>query len=94
MHWSFVLVPSLIAGAAASAQPADPVARGAALYAINCLECHGPTAVEGEVGDIRGLGLGTVTGAVRAGPGMMPTIALSSDEIAAIVAYLANLRSD
>ena len=70
---------------------ADPVALGAALYADNCLQCHGPTAAEGEVGDIRGLGLSTVTGAVRSGPGMMPTISLTPGEISAIVAYLADL---
>jgi len=70
---------------------ADPVADGAALYSENCLVCHGPTASEGEAGDIRGLSVSTVTGAVRGGPGMMPTFAIPAEEIAAIVAYLARL---
>jgi len=70
---------------------AEDVAKGAALYQTHCLECHGPTAVESIVGDIRGLGLSTVTGAVRGGPGMMPVFALAPDEIAAIVAYLRSL---
>jgi mono/diheme cytochrome c family protein len=83
----------LAIAAPAAAQGDDIAARGAALYADNCLECHGPTATEGEVGDIRGLSLGTVTGAVRSGPGMMPVFALGEDEIRAIVAYLGRLRS-
>lgn len=91
MRLTLSVMPLAIVGSVATAQHADPVAWGLALYADNCLECHGPTAVEGEVGDIRGLSLGTVTGAVRSGPGMMPTIALTKDEIAAVFAYLAQL---
>ena len=75
----------------ASDLAADPVALGAEIYARICLECHGPTASEGQSGDIRGLSRSTVTSAVRAGPGMMPTIPLTADEIAAVVAYLAQL---
>lgn len=75
----------------ANAEPDDPILRGAAIYAQYCLRCHGPTAVESQVGDIRGLSVATVTGAVRGGPGLMPTIALTSDEIAAIIAYLRQL---
>lgn len=83
----------LLAGMLAFGAPAaaDPAALGAAVYAEHCLECHGPTAREGEVGDIRGLGLSTVTSAVRAGPGMMPVLSLTSEEIAAVVAYLRGL---
>jgi len=82
----------LLATSAAAASPADPVALGAQVYETICLECHGPTATEGESGDIRGLGLATVTGAVRSGPGMMPSVPLTRDEIAAVVAYLAHLQ--
>ncbi|GGB56091.1 hypothetical protein GCM10011316_30230 [Roseibium aquae] len=73
------------------AHASDQAGLGAKLYAKHCRECHGPTARESEVGDIGGLSLGTVTSAVRAGPGMMPTFALTSEEIAAITAYLARL---
>ena len=83
----------LLAGMLALCAPAaaDPAAPGAALYAEHCRECHGPTARESEVGDITGLSLSTVTGAVRAGPGMMPVLSLSAEEIAALVAYLRGL---
>lgn len=76
----------------AAADPAEPVALGQEIYARICLECHGPTASEGEVGDIRGLSLGSIMGAVRSGPGMMPTIALTDDEITWVAAYLASLQ--
>ena len=90
MRW---LPVSLLLLTALPAEPAsaDAIAQGEALYREKCLRCHGPTAMESVVGDIRGLSLGTVTSAVRAGPGLMPTISLTADEIAAIVAYLAQL---
>lgn len=91
MTLHILIVPLLIAGSIATAQDTDAVAQGASVYANNCRECHGPTAVEGEAGDIRGLGFGTVTSAVRGGPGMMPTVALSREEILAVVAYLGDL---
>lgn len=92
MKHGLAALPILFTASAALTSPADPVLRGAEIYASVCLECHGPTATEGESGDIRGLGLATVTGAVRSGPGMMPTVPLTRDEIAAVTAYLANLR--
>lgn len=81
--------PVLVA-TAATADP-DPISRGAEIYSTICRECHGPTATEGQSGDIRGLSLATVTGAVRSGPGMIPTVPLMRDEIAAVTAYLASL---
>jgi mono/diheme cytochrome c family protein len=89
----FVCACLLSVGAvvAAAEEPAD---RGATLYAENCLECHGPTATEGESGDIRGLGRATVTGAVLGGMGDMPTFSLRTDEIAAISAYLDRLARE
>jgi len=92
MKLSFAASLILCATAAAANPLADPIARGAEIYSRICLECHGPTATEGQSGDIRGLGLATVTGAVRSGPGMMPTVPLTRDEIAAVTAYLANLQ--
>ncbi len=90
MRWFLLTVPFAIA-ILAEAASADAVTQGAALYTEICLKCHGPTATESQVGDIRGLSLGTVTSAVRSGPGMMPTFSLTADEIAAIVAYLAQI---
>ncbi len=81
----------LDATATAADPPPELATRGAEIYADNCLGCHGPTATEGEAGDIRGLGRATVTGAVRGGPGMMPTLPLTKGEIAAVAAYLAAL---
>lgn len=76
-----------IAAAPALAE-GDPVAAGRQIYEEICEACHGPTATEGEVGDIRGLSVGTVTGAVQ-GFEMMPRIPLTEAEIEAVVAYLA-----
>ncbi len=75
----------------AAAQAPDRIARGAEVYAEFCLECHGPTATEGESGDIRGLGRATLTGAVRSGLGMMPAVPLTTEEISAVAAYLDHL---
>jgi mono/diheme cytochrome c family protein len=77
---------------AAKPVAADPnlarIALGETVYADNCLECHGPTATEGEAGDIRNLGLATITGVVRGGMGDMPTVPLSIEQIRAVAAYL------
>jgi len=90
MRW-LLLALRLPNALSAQAVASEAIVQGAALYQKNCLKCHGPTATESEVGDIRGLSLSTVTSAVPAGPGMMPTFSLTADQIAAIVAYLAQL---
>lgn len=88
-----LLLAALLGPGAAAAQTDDTATRGAALYGQNCLVCHGPTAAEGEVGDIRWVNLDTITSAVSAGPGMMPAFRLTTDEITAIAAHLARLRA-
>ena len=78
----------------AAGQAPDRVAHGAEIYRDFCLECHGATATEGESGDIRGLASATVTGAVRSGLGTMPAVPLTTEEIAAVTAYLRHLYRD
>ena len=83
--WGFA---AAILPASALANPAD---RGADLYRANCMRCHGPTAQDAPAGDIRRLSRSTVTGAVRGGPGRMPTFALTDEDIGAILAWLERL---
>jgi mono/diheme cytochrome c family protein len=87
-----LLVPGILCLAAPSTMAADPelVAAGSELYDVLCFACHGPTASEGEAGDIRGLPVSVVSHALR-GFEMMPSIPLEPDEITAIVAYLSDL---
>ncbi len=66
------------------------LATGAALYDEFCFDCHGPTATEGEAGDIRGLPASTVSNATQ-GFEMMPAFDLDADQIRAIASYLASL---
>jgi len=74
----------------AAASDDAALAMGAALYDELCFECHGPTATEGEAGDIRGLPASTVSNATQ-GFEMMPSFDLDADEISAIAAWLARL---
>ena len=83
-----------LAAAPAIAADAALVAEGARIYAEICRDCHGPTATEGEAGDIRGLPDAIIGAATQAGPEMMPVIDLTPDEIAAVAAYLAELAKD
>ena len=82
------------ATAPAAADRAALVAEGARIYAEICHDCHGPTATEGEAGDIRGLPVSVIQNATQAGIEMMPVIDLTPDEIAAVAAYLAELARD
>lgn len=75
----FAVAPAVAGDAAVEA--------GRQVFTGNCEPCHGPTATEGEVGDIRGLSVGTITGAVQ-GFEMMPRIPLTEAEIEAVAAYL------
>lgn len=87
------LIALILAAAPERIAAGDAAARGAVVYALHCLRCHGPTATEGQSGDIRGLDIDTITGAVRSGPGMMPLVPLSDAEIADLRAYLLALNS-
>jgi mono/diheme cytochrome c family protein len=74
------------------------VAAGATVFASNCAACHGPSG-EGGVGPAltgRSLGSGVVSSVVQSGRGLMPSFAstLSSDEIAAVAAYVSGLGSE
>jgi mono/diheme cytochrome c family protein len=80
------LVPFLLALSPAVAEE-GAVTAGRQVFTENCEACHGPTATEGEAGDIRGLSVGTITGAVQ-GFEMMPRIPLTEAEIKAVAAYL------
>jgi len=86
-----ILSALLLAATPARVAADDAAARSAALYALHCLRCHGPTATEGQSGDIRGLDIETITGALRSGPGMMPLLPLSDAEIADLRRYLVSI---
>lgn len=77
---------------AAHAETPPPVIAGKALFEENCIACHGPTASHGRSGDIRGSDYYRVRNATG-GIERMPEIDVTDDEIRAIVAYLAHLKT-
>lgn len=79
-----------------SAGNLDPVAHGASLYVTKgCVTCHALEGRGGPVGPaIAGTSAATIERRTRTGPGGMPRFdqhGLSSDEIAAIAAFLNSL---
>jgi mono/diheme cytochrome c family protein len=76
--------------AAHAACAADGPPDGAALFRRHCQPCHGRSATDGDAGDIRGLPIDLVRGALR-GIEQMPRFRFSDAEIEAITAHLARL---
>lgn len=84
--------------AGAQAYPAEQIARGQALFVAQCGFCHGREATGGQAGpdltesalvaaDVRGDRIGAVVRGGRAERGM-PALALSEQDLAAVVAYV------
>jgi len=85
----FAVLLALAAGLALpAAAPADPVARGAQVFADTCARCHGATGLDGASGDIRGIDATSLKSAVR-GAGQMPEMPLAPEDIDAVRAWLA-----
>lgn len=70
----------------------DPalIAEGEELFQTICAACHGPTAEDGQSGDIRGSDLRKVRMAVG-GLDRMPEQDVTREETLALAAYLAKL---
>jgi mono/diheme cytochrome c family protein len=77
----------LVTGHAAPVTAAD----GAALYRRHCQVCHGRDATDGDAGDIRGMALPLVKGALR-GIEQMPAFTFTEEEIAALTEHLRSLN--
>lgn len=82
------------AGKSPYAAPAD-APDGKALFASNCGSCHMLSAAgtSGQIGpklDGRALDAARVTGAMKSGPGAMPTFSLAAAELKAIAEFVAS----
>ncbi len=79
--------------------PVGDVAAGAAVFALNCANCHGAGGVDGPGPDLASTGLdaGQVAYMVRDPQGVdkgsgMPELSLTDKQVADVAAYVASLK--